>query len=66
MDAIREELERYTSLMTRIERLDNLLREVAASGVVFEDERVGYVEVQIDRDTWLELQRNYPLQTDTR
>jgi hypothetical protein len=33
-----------------------LLREIAASGVVFEDERVRYVEVQIDRDTWRELQ----------
>lgn len=28
------------------------LRDVAESGVTFDDERVGYVEVQIDRATW--------------
>lgn len=38
-----------------IDRLRGLLAEVAASGVSFEDERVGYVEVQIDRDTWTEI-----------
>jgi hypothetical protein len=32
------------------------LREVAESGVAFEDERVRYVEVQIDRRTWLDIQ----------
>ena len=30
-----------------------LIREVAASGVEFEDERVRYVAVQIDRETWV-------------
>jgi hypothetical protein len=33
-------------------RLREALREVAACGVSFEDERIGYVEVQIDRSTW--------------
>lgn len=32
--------------------LARVLAEVAASGVSFEDPRVGYVEVQIDRKTW--------------
>jgi hypothetical protein len=32
-----------------------LLREVATSGVEFEDERVSYVTVQIDRATWFEI-----------
>ena len=31
------------------------MREIANSGVEFEDERVGYVAVQIDRDIWLDL-----------
>lgn len=30
----------------------DLLRDVATSGVSFEDPRVGYLEVQIDRGTW--------------
>lgn len=34
-----------------------LCAEVARSGVAFTDERVKYVEVQIDRDTWDQLQR---------
>lgn len=29
-----------------------LLREVAGSGVEFEDERISYTSVQIDRETW--------------
>lgn len=33
----------------------DLLEEVAHSGVSFEDPRVSYVEVQIDRETWLRL-----------
>lgn len=35
--------------------LADVLHEVANSGVSFEDPRVGYVEVQIDRVTWTEL-----------
>lgn len=34
------------------DELRALVERVAASGVVFEDPRVGYVEVQIDRETW--------------
>lgn len=34
-----------------------LLREVAESGVVIDDPRLRYVEVQVDRDTWECLQR---------
>jgi hypothetical protein len=30
----------------------DLLRDVATSGVAFEDPRIDYLEVQIDRDTW--------------
>jgi len=36
-------------------RLKELLRDVALSGVEFDDERIGYVTVQIDRTTWNEL-----------
>lgn len=34
----------------------SLLIEVANSGVAFEDPRIGYVEVQIDRDVWDRIQ----------
>ena len=30
----------------------SLLRDVAESGISFEDERIKYLEVQIDRETW--------------
>lgn len=33
-----------------------LCREVAGCGVEFDDPRIGYVTVQIDRQTWNELQ----------
>ena len=38
------------------ERLWALLREVAQGGVESADERVRYVTVQIDRDTWAAVQ----------
>lgn len=37
------------------ERLRELLREVSCSGVEHDDERIGYITVQIDRATWKEL-----------
>jgi hypothetical protein len=55
--AVREALARV--LGDDLARLD-ALREVAASAVTFEDPRVGYVEVQIDRATWLALQGGTP------
>ena len=36
-------------------RAIDLLREVRGSGVEFEDPRVGYLTVQIDRVTWDEI-----------
>lgn len=36
-------------------RLRELLGDVAAAGVAFDDERLGYLEVQIDRETWREI-----------
>jgi hypothetical protein len=32
--------------------LRDLLADVATSGVEFDDPRIGYVSVQIDRETW--------------
>lgn len=32
-----------------------LLKDVASSGVAFEDSRLAYMDVQINRETWLEL-----------
>ena len=37
--------------------LRELLTDVANSGVSFDDERLKYVEVQIDRSTWDRLQQ---------
>lgn len=39
------------------DRLRELLKEVSGSGIVFDDERIGYLEVQIDRSLWKELQQ---------
>jgi hypothetical protein len=44
----------------RDEEIDNLkalLVDVANAGLVFSDPRVSYVEIQIDAETWIELQR---------
>lgn len=49
---------RITELGTKVERLTGLLREVAGSGVEFEAS--GYFTVQIDTDTWNELQALRP------
>lgn len=35
-----------------LEKADEILSEIAACGVSYADERINYVEVQIDRDTW--------------
>ena len=42
------------------------LREVADSGVEFNDERVGYVTVQIDRETWETVRRLAALSRDAK
>ena len=47
--------ERVRELEMRDEAWESTMREIANSGVEFEDERVGYVTVQIDRDIWLSL-----------
>lgn len=39
------------------EHLKNLLKEVALCGYTDIDPRIDYLEVQIDRDTWEELQK---------
>ena len=39
----------------RLAAWESTMREIANSGVEFEDERVGYVTVQIDREIWLSL-----------
>ena len=42
------------------------LREVAGSGVEFNDERVGYVTVQIVRETWETVRRLAALSRDAK
>jgi len=41
--------------IARREELEELLRDVRNSGVEFEDSRIGYVVVQIDKGTWAAL-----------
>ena len=59
-DATRRAIEWLTAtdaaLRAEVERLRALLREVAEGGVESADERVRYVTVQIDRDTWAAVQ----------
>ena len=46
-----------TDTVTTCEKLlTEMLLELSQSGVVMEDERIGYVEIQVDRETWLALQ----------
>ena len=56
-----QELERLRrekkELSSKLDSALGLLRDVATSGVSFEDERVSYVEVQIDAETWTKLQQ---------
>ena len=47
--------DRVRELEMKDEAWESTMREIANSGVEFEDERVGYVTVQIDRDIWLSL-----------
>lgn len=42
-------------LMRERDQLRTLIREVAQSGVEFEDARIGWLSVQIDRGTWDEI-----------
>lgn len=46
------------SLALEFKARGDLLREVACSGVEFDDNRK-YVVVQIDRDIWEKLQKEY-------
>ena len=40
------------ALRGHADEAEALLLEVAAAGVVLDDPRIGYVEIQIDRETW--------------
>lgn len=45
-------LAEVTDTLAEVDRLRELLRDVAESGVAFDDERIHWVEIQIDRETW--------------
>lgn len=45
----------YPTMTKKMREAADLLLEIARAGVVFEDERVGYVEIQVDRSTWRSL-----------
>ncbi|MHB8388004.1 MAG: hypothetical protein ACYDBH_00315 [Acidobacteriaceae bacterium] len=56
---IQDDLERAEDEIARLKAevaaRDALLLDVSLSGIVHNDYRVGYLEVQIDRKTWEEL-----------
>lgn len=47
------------SILKEHHALKELLKELANSAVSFDDERIGYVDVQINRETWEKLQKDY-------
>lgn len=49
---LENQLERHARELAKAR---DLLRDVADSGVAFEDGRINYLEVQIDRDTWEQI-----------
>jgi hypothetical protein len=42
----------YGEAQAEIERLRGALREMVESGVEFDDERLSYLVVQVDREVW--------------
>ena len=58
-DALREDLAEAVRTRDRFadenDRLAAIVEEVASCGVSMQDERLSYVEVQIDTDTWAEI-----------
>lgn len=55
-----DKVSRHSELgRTQVEVLLELLEDVAVSGVAFEDPRIKYVEVQLDRSTWDDIQALY-------
>lgn len=44
-----------TALRARVAELERVIEEVASCGVSMSDERLDYVEIQIDCDTWREV-----------
>ena len=55
--AAREALANLKTSACRVTELEGLLREVAGAGVEFDDARLGYLSIQIDRGTWNEIRR---------
>jgi hypothetical protein len=47
---------RTATLEAELRYLREILRDVACSGLEFEDARLSYVVVQVDRETWARLQ----------
>lgn len=47
------------SILKEHHTLKELLKELANSAVGFDDERIGYVDVQINRETWEKIQKEY-------
>ena len=48
-------MSKYLTKAERADAAEALLLEVAGAGVVLDDSRIGYVEIQIDRETWLAI-----------
>lgn len=48
-----------TPQQERIEILEELLEDVATSGVTFSDPRLSYVEIQMDAHLWETIQKMF-------
>lgn len=54
-EALRDAIALRSEAQGELDQLRELICDVAASGVVFEDERLDYLEIQVDRQTWDEV-----------
>jgi len=50
-------LAELVALRAQVQEMREVIRDMADSGVAMDDERIGWVEVQVDRATWNEVLR---------
>lgn len=60
VDAAIKMAEAALRFKTRLAKAEELLQEVSTSSVAFSDERIKYLEIQIDRPTWEEIKAFLP------
>jgi hypothetical protein len=53
--AVKTVTEENAQLTARIAKLEEVLHEIAVAGVPFDDPRIDYVEIQVDKETMAEI-----------